>query len=290
MAIFAPGTLWDSVLERTEHAIACGALQRIPTRNEVLVDRGVRFVVPVVESIERKRMAGREQKRSGANPFLPYDVDLYVADISATHVGLLNKFNVVDHHLLIVTKGYEAQEDLLNRLDFEAMWTGMGEFDGLAFYNGGVVAGASQPHKHLQQVPVPLGEGHDRTPMDPLFASIRLEERVRTVPELPFIHAVAGVERCGRMRAVEAARHTLALYMEMRTTVGLEKDSDPYNLLVTRDWMLMVPRTREFYETISVNALGFAGSILVRNEAELETVRQRGPWKVLRHVSRPAPH
>ena len=290
MAIFAPGTLWHSVLERTEHAITCGALQRIPTRNEILVDRGVRFVVPVVDSLERKRMAGRQQKRAGTNPFLPYEPDLFVGDISETHVGLLNKFNVVDHHLLIVTREYEEQDDPLNLRDFEAMWIGLSEFDGLAFYNGGVVAGASQPHKHLQQVPVPLGEGPGRTPMDSLLTSARLDERVRTVPELPFVHAVSGVDRYARMTAIEAARRTLALYMEMLSAVGLGKDSDPYNLLVTRDWMFMVPRNREFCETISVNSLGFAGSILVRNETELATVRERGPWEVLRHVSRSIPH
>jgi ATP adenylyltransferase len=289
VANFAPGSLWHSVVERTDHAIACGALQRIPTRNTFIKDQDVRFILPVVESIERKRMAGREQKRTGANPFLPYESDLYVGDLSDSHVGLLNKFNVVDHHLLIVTKAYEGQDSPLNLRDFEAMWLCLVEFDGLAFYNGGVVAGASQPHKHLQQVPVPLGEGPGRTPMDPVLASIRLDEQVRTVPELPFIHAVAGTKWCTRMTAFEAALYTLALYDDMRRAVRLE-DAEPYNLLVTRDWMLLVPRTREHYETISVNALGFAGSILVRNETELEIVRQRGPWEVLRHVSKPIPH
>jgi ATP adenylyltransferase len=244
----------------------------------------------VVESIERKRMAGREQKRTGTNPFLPYEPELYLSDISDSHVALLNKFNVVDHHLLIVTKEYEEQENLLNLKDFEAMWICMAEFEGLAFYNGGVVAGASQAHKHLQQVPVPLGEGPGRTPMDPVLASTRLDEQVRTVPELPFIHAVAGTKWCTQMTTFEAALYTLALYEDMRRAVGLVNEFGPYNLLVTRDWMLLVPRRQERFETISVNALGFAGSILARNETELEIVRQRGPWEVLCHVSKPIPH
>jgi len=46
----------------------------------------------------------------------------------------------------------------------------------------------------------------------------------------------------------------------------------PYNLLATRRWMLVVPRRQERYEKISVNALGFAGSLFVRNAAELELV------------------
>ncbi|TMH28158.1 MAG: hypothetical protein E6H63_09175 [Betaproteobacteria bacterium] len=59
----------------------------------------------------------------------------------------------------------------------------------------------------------------------------------------------------------------------------------PYNLLVTRDWMLVVPRRQERYESISVNALGFAGSLFVRDAAELELVRRAGPMNVLRAVT-----
>lgn len=55
----------------------------------------------------------------------------------------------------------------------------------------------------------------------------------------------------------------------------------PYNFLVTRRWMLMVPRSREFVEGISINALGYAGGLLVRDEAQMETVRSRGPMDLL---------
>ena len=190
-------------------------------------------------------------------------------------------------HLLIVTREFEEQESFLTEKDFEAMWLCLAEFDGLAFYNGGVVAGASQPHKHLQQVPVPLGDGPGRTPMDPILSSARLTDRVYELPELPFRHAATSAKWSSRMPAIESAQRSLTLYEEMREEVGCSSTKQPYNLLVTRDWMLMVPRSKEYFETISVNALGFAGSILVRNETELETVRERGPFEVLRSVSFP---
>jgi ATP adenylyltransferase len=41
--------------------------------------------------------------------------------------------------------------------------------------------------------------------------------------------------------------------------------------------MLAVPRAREKFEGISVNALGFAGSLFVRDEAEAARVRATGP-------------
>ena len=45
--------------------------------------------------------------RTSGNPFLPYDPALLVAPISPTHVALLNRFNVVDDHFLIVTRSFE---------------------------------------------------------------------------------------------------------------------------------------------------------------------------------------
>ncbi len=58
----------------------------------------------------------------------------------------------------------------------------------------------------------------------------------------------------------------------------------PYNLLVTRRWMLFVPRAVERHGSISVNALGFAGSLLARDEDELEVIRNRGPLRILEAV------
>ena len=57
-----------------------------------------------------------------ANPFLPYEEALWVEHLSDTHTLLLNKFNVVEHHLLVVTRKFESQLDRLNREDFEAVW------------------------------------------------------------------------------------------------------------------------------------------------------------------------
>ncbi len=81
------------------------------------------------------------------------------------------------------------------------------------------------------------------------------------------------------------AKAALALYRSMLRRVGVDAEAPlPYNLLVTREWMLLVPRSREFFGTISVNALGFAGGLLVRNGEEMKRVRDAGPMEVLRSV------
>ena len=66
-----------------------------------------------------------------------------------------------------------------------------------------------------------------------------------------------------------------------------DRQSRPYNLLVTHDWMLLVPRTNAAFEGIAVNSLAFAGALFVRSEEELDTVRRIGPLAVLRGVAEP---
>ena len=269
---------------RAESAVRCGKLHRIPTRPEIVEQSGVKFIVRLVDSIERKRIA-RLMQPSDENPFLPYDEDLYVADVSDTHVCLLNKFNVVEHHLLIVTREFESQASLLTAADFEAMWICLAEFDSLIFYNCGTIGGASQPHKHLQQVSIPIGTGPERTPMDAAITRTKLQDRIGVVPVLPFLNAVVGTSELAAASPAQAALPTLDLYNAMLARLVCRPPADSYNLLATRDWMLLVPRSVEKYRSISINSLGFAGSLLVRDDEELGIVREVGPLEILRQVA-----
>lgn len=294
-----PDTLWRRIREQTRHALACSALQPIETEQRVVEEGGVRFLVRVASNLARK---DRYRKRQGdrarkndkeRNPFLPPDGELTVGDISQTHLGVLNKFNVIDHHLLIVTRRFEHQETLLTLQDFEALWACMAGFEGLGFYNGGVVAGASQPHKHLQMVPLPLSNSGPLMPIEPLVAAAETTRVVDTVASLPFRHVLSRLKPSLMADPLAAAGETLERYRAMLASAGIEpvedqgqlRQSAPYNLLVTRRWMLVVPRAREFFATISVNALGFAGSLFVRDEKQLDAAIRHGPVRILREVS-----
>jgi ATP adenylyltransferase len=65
------------------------------------------------------------------------------------------------------------------------------------------------------------------------------------------------------------------------------RQSMPYCFLVTREWMLLVPRSREFFEDISLNALAFAGSFFVRNQEQYARLLAAGPMTALRAVTVP---
>lgn len=60
-----------------------------------------------------------------------------------------------------------------------------------------------------------------------------------------------------------------------------------YNFIMTNTWMMIVPRRSEKYEHISINSLGFAGMLVVRNEEELEFVKTVGIIKILENVAIP---
>ena len=194
-----PHTFWDRVVEKAASALASGALQPIETRSVTLVDGGVRFLTRVAANLVRKQVAGKK-RGPGFNPFLSPEEDLLIGDISGTHYALLNKFNVIENHVLIVTRAFEEQESLLSQADFEALWISLRAIDGLAFYNAGKESGASQRHKHLQLVRAPLGEGPEHIPMDAAFA--------REPGALSFRHASCSLRDCVDLALESAAATT----------------------------------------------------------------------------------
>ncbi|MCA9594211.1 MAG: phosphorylase [Myxococcales bacterium] len=254
-------TLWESAAARTAAATAAGALSPIQTRVEELWDGGMRFCIREVKALAHKPPAP-----SAADPFLPYDPALFVADVGPRHVVLLNKYPVLPDHLLIVTRQFEEQTAPLTEDDFEVVADALAPAPALAFYNSGRLAGASQRHKHLQLVRLPLLPGAAEASFEALLSS---------ASEVPFRQAHRNV----------AGRHLAPLYREM-----LEELDSPeaYNLLLTERTMMLVPRVAERFEGISVNALGFAGALLVKDEVQRDRLLQHGPMAALIATAGPA--
>lgn len=270
----AADELRERVRERQAHALAVGALQPISHRCEEILAAGIPFQVRVAAH-PRHEETRRARESKDRDPFLPYDEDLYVGDISDSHVVLLNKFNVIEHHLLVVTRAYAEQDDPLDLRDFEALVRCLAGIDGLAFYNGGHVAGASQRHKHLQIVP-PLGPDDCRAPLETV-----LDPASRIVAPFRFLHGVLAVGF-----EPDALERTAGVLLDGYRALRERLGTGPYNLLLTRTWMLYVPRTREFCQGISINALGFCGSFFVWDEDALGRVKEHGALHMLEGVTR----
>jgi len=264
----------DATIQR---ALLSGALQPIETEQATLDDQGVAFQVRWVSSLahkdaQRKPAAPRP---ANFNPFLPPEPDLLVCEAGPHHRVLLNKFPVMSRHALLVTRLFEPQSAPLSEADWLATADLLQAADGLVFYNGGETAGASQPHRHLQWI-----SGNslsaDFLPMLPALQG--------QTPPLPWRHAFQPLPHC-QASALSSSFQEACQRLDLQPTAGV---MPPYNLLLTRQWMLVVPRNAEHWQDVSVNALGFAGSLFVRRTAQIDALRAAGPMAVLRATGFPA--
>jgi len=167
-----------------------------------------------------------------------------------------------------------------------------------AFYNCGDYSGASQPHKHIQFIPL---ESQDGPPIDRLARQAHIE-----IPEKPFsLHKLTYVSHSFRfpsyfdtfpsdrlemvisdafLQLLDATISTIRHYPDY--PVG----SISYNVIVTLEYMHIIPRRKDGHvlegtgEKLCVNALGFAGMLMSKSEQEIEAVKRESIGKILRSV------
>lgn len=285
-----PNYLREAIAKVTISALKCSALQPIGTESFVVEQAKLKFLIRILTYLEKKETVSIE-RLPNFNPFLPYDPNLFVCNLSETHLCLLNKFNVLDHHLLIITRQFIDQETWLDQADFESIeWT-LAQIDGLIFYNGGKKAGASQHHKHLQLVPFPLGEGFSSTLIDQLLPKELPENEIITLKKLPFKHALIPLRPNLTPNPKQGGEKSFKAYLRLLSAVGVsyegEKQTQAYNLLMTREWIMIILRSSEKSQGISINALGFAGALLVRNQESFEQLQAQGILNFLTQVGVP---
>lgn len=297
MTSLSRSTLLDRSALTMRNALKSGALLPIRTNHTMIEERGLHFSVRWVSSLALKdqaRVATVSRRNPDFNPFLPPEPDLTVDALGDAHLVVLNKFPVIDHHLLIVTRAWESQAAPLSRADFTALAQVVGAHGGLGFYNGGTEAGASQPHKHLQWVPHVLDDGTPPRLDAPggLAAGLPTTAPGSPVanPALPWRHAFVALDTRMWSHAEEAGDMLEQAFAAAWRTMDLPPRTEPmapYNLLVTRDWLLLVPRRRERWRHVSVNSLAYAGSLFARNPEQIEELREAGPLAVLAAVGLP---
>lgn len=291
-----PFRTWKAIVEAYERAERNGSAYRTETRAELLREASVdaTCVLRVAVALRDKPKADLEKKtKEWRNPFLPYDKDLWCCDLSDTHVLLLNKFNVVPHHTLVVTKEFRSQEEPLDEDDIEALWDTIVSYPAgaLAFFNSGPKSGKSQPHKHVQVVPLPLADELSQLPFHHLIVEAwkrqkdaeihqKRSSKCFSVDSLPFVNFVCMFD--GSASTGEVLNGYQEVYHHIEECTGDNPVS--YNLLITKQWMMAVPRSLEMAGPVSVNALGFAGTFLVRNQEEINYMRNHGCLEALKIV------
>ncbi|TYZ62178.1 hypothetical protein PybrP1_006551 [[Pythium] brassicae (nom. inval.)] len=303
-----------AVLEASQRATQSGALKKITAGVELLppaADSGVRFLLFEAQGAPPKPLATAEEapKAPFRDPFAREHLEreLFITQLHGTHNVVLNKFNVVDEHVVLPTIEYEEQEAPLSRADLRAMWTAMRALDAFAFFNCGYESGASQPHKHMQLMSYPSLKAFTGLDMPPLlhFIAERLRNHpmssVVQLPELPFLHFLHRIEIDPKTESEDAADQLLSIYDAVLQQLNarehypdkLNRRASPlpvaYNLLLTQAFVFVIPRRHQRFEGIEVNSIGFIGSFFVRDAAQRAFFEAQGPMALLRQVSFPPP-
>ncbi|UPL21073.1 ATP adenylyltransferase family protein [Alcaligenes faecalis] len=270
----------------SQAALASGDLLPVQAQEELIYDQGLTFFVRWVSTLAAKDAASVSipggPRDPNFNPFLPPAPALTVDDASSTHNIVLNKFAVCDLHLVLADKVFSEQLSPLREIDFRILADFLAVQGGLGFYNGGGPAGASQRHKHTQWIPQAASNGSlalylDKLPTQAAAGSAHQH------PALAFEHCFVRLQDAQEPEVLAAS--LLSSYRTACNELGLEPAEDgllpPHNMLAGQGWMLVVPRSVELVDGISVNALSYAGCIYVRTPEQIDLVRQIGPLGVL---------
>jgi ATP adenylyltransferase len=266
---------WAEALERSRHALGTGSL--VPLETELIPPQGW-------EPFHLRRLLSATPKHLGAqgpkpNPFRPWDPHLQVRLLGPRHLLLLNKYPVQAGHVLLITQGYEPQSGWLGDGDWAAVARVDADTGGLWFFNSCAEAGASQPHRHLQLLPRHGDE--EACPLDRLLrAQLAGEDR-----PWPWAYRLSPRKPGDGAEALLSTYHAHALSLGLGEPVCDPRPRHPYNLIFSDHWFLTVRRVREHVAGFSVNALGFAGYLLLSERSELAWLQREGPWALLQAVA-----
>lgn len=219
---------------------------------------------------------------------------MLIADLPPSHKLVLNKFAVVPEHFILVTKEFKPQTHVLEEADIAATFACIQAYhtDGqelFAFFNCGQHSGASQPHRHLQLLPVDrMKDGLEDVDRGSEW-SVLAEKITESEKALPFNVFASNI----RLDMSAEERHDTYLELYRRAVKSVYPDSEvrsegeakiSYNFAMTSNSMALCPRTAEGtmiknksgedVGIVSLNGTVLAGTALVKNEAEWDALKE----------------
>ncbi|KAH8673541.1 HIT-like domain-containing protein [Xylariales sp. PMI_506] len=314
--IRAPANLPSLVRTTFAKAKASGDLSYYPTQVTILELDSIAFQLRFSPALASKPKAPKP-KVPGAKPFNPFESPLpsmTVAELGAapSHVLVLNKFAIVPEHFILATRTVKPQTHVLERDDLEAAWACIRAYredhdqELFVFFNSGPHSGASQPHRHLQLLPVErMRDGLD----DPASWGVLVDRlpggSLSSVQgggggggggqELPFTVLSEAIGPSTDLHEAYLGLYRRAVRLAL--PAGEKEDGElpvegeakiSYNMAITNTHIAIMPRVaegapiqsesgEEDIGSIALNGTVLAGTALVKNQAE---------WDALRHNPR----
>ncbi|CAF3475722.1 hypothetical protein QX201_010954 [Fusarium graminearum] len=313
--IRAPSSLPNLVKSTFARARSDGDLHYFPTQVAVLNVDSIQFQLRFSPSLANKPKPPPKDNSKPQKPFDPFENPLpalKVTDLGPSHYCVLNKFAVVPEHFILATNDFKPQTHVLEESDLEATLacieayetargseTEQGHQDGAlgggddlyAFFNCGDHSGASQPHRHIQLLPI--ARMKDGLEKDTSWTVLADELKIKTAPFATFTEDI-NLDMSGSklhaiyLRLYRRACRAVASYTKDATHEGQAPADGPtlisYNMAMTKSTLVICPRLAEGVKlqskdgnvlgTVAFNGTLLAGTALVKNELEWEMLKK----------------
>ena len=265
---------WEKALKKTRISIDKGSLFPLSTIDitKDFYDKKD-FLIRKLDTTRFKKELNIGPK---VNPFNPWDNILEIGKIGQYHQLILNKYPVEIGHILLITNKWKPQNGWLELNDWDAIKKVNNDTSGLWFFNSGPLAGASQPHRHIQLLRRESNE--NICPREKWFLNF---EKSQVNKKLYKNIIVKSFDFCNDTNTI------YKIYLDLSKNIGLgdpvidKKPKKPYNLLITNKWIALIKRANDKVFGYSVNSLGFAGYLLVTEKSDTKYLKIKGPEVLL---------
>ncbi|KAI5465367.1 HIT-like domain-containing protein [Mariannaea sp. PMI_226] len=303
----APSSLPKLVKAAFEKARSEGELSYYPTQVSMLRVHNVPYQLRFSPALAAKPKAPPKDPSKPSKPFDPFanpPAALRVTDLGPSHYLVLNKFAIVPEHFILATTEFKPQTHLLEESDLEATLACIRAYeeekntstiennDGLfAFFNCGDHSGASQPHRHIQLLPI--ASMRDGLPPDSDWTVLADTLTSRSAPFTTFAEKIsldtpANEVHNTYLRLYRAACRAVAAHsgdtLIEDSILGEGETRISYNMAMTKNTLVICPRVAEgarisgrdgsILGVLSLNGTVLAGTALVKNEGEWAALRR----------------
>ncbi|KAH6693474.1 Ap4A phosphorylase II [Plectosphaerella plurivora] len=301
--IKAPANLPDLVKAAFSRAKTNADLNYYPTQVALISWGSIPFQLRFSPALANKPTASKP-KSASTKPFDPFESPekgpLFIAEVLPAHNLVLNKFAIVPEHFILATKQYKEQIHLLEEADLAATYACIEAYHGhatelFAFFNSGPHSGASQPHRHIQLLPV---EQMKAGLADPNAWNVLVDElsSASDVPFTTFSKAISPSTTAAELHhaylqlfgeALKATRSFADQYLDRDDIFTKLEDAAvteiSYNMAMTRSTLVICPRIAEGASILNpqgepagklgLNGTVLAGTALVKSESEWDALR-----------------
>ncbi|KAI1310874.1 HIT-like domain-containing protein [Xylaria venustula] len=290
-----PSNLPTLVKDAFAKAQASGDLIYYPTQVAILAVGSLAFQLRYSPALAQKPKPPKPVEPH-ARPFNPFENPspaLLVAQLPPSHRLVLNKFAVVPEHFILATSDFKPQTHLLERGDVDAAYACVQAYRNagqelFVFFNSGEHSGASQPHRHLQLLPVDrmkLGLEKAENGNEWAVLADKVCGKEITLPFTVFTSPISvGTSAEDRHLAYLSLYKRAVRAVLSNTTAADEGEAQiSYNFAMTSTCMALCPRTAEGRSikndigneigNIALNGTLLAGTALVKNQVEWDALR-----------------